>query len=202
MQASSGSDTTTAALARQAREGNRAAFRMLVDRYQDDIFRMIYYRVRLRADAEDLTQEVFIRAFRRLHGLKDDARFRSWLYRIAVNRVRDHLRKKRLRALFVSTPTGAVVERAVGDVAQQVTADAEHQLARQEFWQRIGTVLDRFSRMEREVFLLRFFDGLSIKEIAQVVAKSQSTVKTHLYRGIAKFRQSRQARRLLKEVMS
>ncbi len=202
MQVSSGPDRATASLVREARQGGQLAFQRLVDRYHGAIFRMVYYRIRSRADAEDLTQDIFIKAFRRLSGLKNDAYFRSWLYRIAVNRIRDHLRKKRFRALFVSADDDAGTDPPWPEDAPGQPADVEQQVARREFWRRIGGVLDRFPRMEREVFLLRFFDGLSIREIAQVVRRSESTVKTHLYRGIRRFRASSQARRLLEEVMS
>ncbi len=202
MQATSGTDSATASLVREARQGGQRAFQGLVDRYHDAIFRTVYYRVRCQADAEDLTQDIFIQAFRRLPGLKDETRFRSWLYRIAVNRIRDHLRRKRFRALFVSADADSAPDPPLPEDSPGQPAEVEREMARREFWRRIGNVLDRFSRMEREVFLLRFFDGLSIREIAQVVRKSESTVKTHLYRGIRKFKASALARQLLEETMS
>ncbi len=201
MQASSGTDTATASLVREARTGGRYAFQRLVDQYQGAIFRMVYYRVQCHADAEDLTQEIFIRAFRRLAGLQNVEHFRSWLYRIAVNRVRDHLRKKRFRALFVSAESSSEPGGASGGEMPVQEPDAEQHVARHEFWQLVRAILGRFSRMEREVFMLRFFDGLGIREIARVVGKSESTVKTHLYRGIRKFRDSPQARKQLEEIM-
>jgi len=68
---------TDAELARRAGAGERQAFAMLVDRYQAAVFRMVFYRTRSRPDAEDITQEVFMRAFDRLPGLKDAGKFRS-----------------------------------------------------------------------------------------------------------------------------
>ena len=87
-----------------ARKGSREAFNRLVDRFQGDIFRMVYYRTRSRSDAEDLTQEIFLKAFRNLPRLKRDDRFKSWLYSIAVNRIRDYYRKTRLLSLFTGSP--------------------------------------------------------------------------------------------------
>ena len=81
-------------LVERARDGDRTAFEQLVSLFQDSIFRMVYYRTRSRMDAEDLTQEVFIKAFENLSNLRDLERFRTWLFRMAVNRVRDFHRQE------------------------------------------------------------------------------------------------------------
>jgi RNA polymerase sigma factor (sigma-70 family) len=79
----------------QAKAGSRAAFEELVALYHEDIFRRAHYRTRSRMDAEDLTQEIFMRARR----LKSVDRFRGWLYSTALNRVRDFHRKRRFLVL-------------------------------------------------------------------------------------------------------
>jgi RNA polymerase sigma-70 factor (ECF subfamily) len=168
----------------QARAGDQTAFHRLVDRFQPEIFRMIYYRTRSQADAEDLTQDVFLKAFRSLKRLENTAVFRSWLYRIAVNRVNDHFRKKRLKALigFSSMDEDDFVETEEMAVAPQATRE----MARKEFWTRVKGAMKALSKMEREVFMLRFFDQLPIKEITAALKKNESTVKTHLYRAMNK----------------
>jgi RNA polymerase sigma-70 factor (ECF subfamily) len=168
----------------QARAGDQTAFHRLVDRFQPEIFRMIYYRTRSQADAEDLTQDVFLKAFRSLKRLENTAVFRSWLYRIAVNRVNDHFRKKRLKALigFSSMDEDDFVETEEMAVAPQATRE----MARKEFWARVKGAMKALSKMEREVFMLRFFDQLPIKEITAALKKNESTVKTHLYRAMNK----------------
>ncbi|MCP4681327.1 MAG: sigma-70 family RNA polymerase sigma factor [Desulfobacterales bacterium] len=70
---------------------------------------------------------------------------------------------------------------------------------REEFWKRIKILLDKLSRREQEVFLLRFTDQLSIKEISRVLKKNESTVKTHLYRAINKFKKESELLQLLRE---
>ncbi|ETR67705.1 MAG: RNA polymerase sigma-70 factor, ECF subfamily, partial [Candidatus Magnetoglobus multicellularis str. Araruama] len=79
-----------------AQTGNRYALNQLIDYYQTDIFRLVYYRIHNRADAEDLTQDIFVQVIKRIRTLKDQKQFKPWLYRIALNRVRDYFRKKRL----------------------------------------------------------------------------------------------------------
>jgi RNA polymerase sigma-70 factor, ECF subfamily len=74
-----------------------------------------------------------------------------------------------------------------------------NELLRQDFWKQIGLILDKLPRMEKEVFLLRFLDHLSIKEISSALEKSESTVKTHLYRALVKFRNNSSTLQILKE---
>ena len=82
-------------LVKKAKAGSRSAFTELVDLFQDDIFKMVFYRIRTQMDAEDITQEVFMQAYKNLSGLKKVDRFKSWLFSIAVNRVLYFKRKKR-----------------------------------------------------------------------------------------------------------
>ena len=93
-----GVDSQAGSIVIIARNGDRNAFNKLVDLFWGDIFRMVYYRLFSRTDAEDLTQEIFMRAFSKLPKLQETEKFKPWLYSIAVNRVRDFLRK--------SCPTG------------------------------------------------------------------------------------------------
>ena len=195
-----GSQTTDpqlAALAKQARDGNRPAFERLIDRYQGDIHRMIYYRVRVRMDAEDLTQDVFVRAYRSISRLREPERFRSWLFTIAVNRVNDYLRKKRIRSIFKSSDEGIEIQPVTTDI--QSRPEALQQVLKEDFWRHVEGISKKLSKMEREVFMLRFMDNLNINEIAQIVKKSESTVKTHLYRALVKFKKEKGLRQFLQE---
>ncbi len=191
------SDTQLAELVKQARDGNRLAFDQLIDRYQEDIHRMIYYRIRAQMDAEDLTQDVFIRAYRSISRLREPQRFRGWLYRIAVNRVNDYLRKKRVRSIFKSSDEGVDIQPDADQNRDQ--PEALEQVLKEDFWRQVGRIAKKLSKMEREVFMLRFFDNLNINEIAQILKKSESTVKTHLYRALAKFKKEKGLRQFLQE---
>lgn len=186
-------------LVKKAKAGSRSAFAELVNLFEDDIFKMVFYRIRIQMDAEDITQEVFLQAFKKLSGLKKIGRFKSWLFSIAINRVRDFSRKKRFRSLFQPSDTGREVHSLGIQIQNQ--PEAVDELLKQDFWKQIGVVLDKLSRMEREVFLLRFLDLLSISEISSVLKKNESTVKTHLYRALVKFRQNDSILHLFKEEM-
>ena len=190
-------DTQLVELVKQARDGNRWAFDQLIDRYQGDIHRMIYYRIRARMDAEDLTQDVFIRAYRSIARLREPERFRGWLYTIAVNRVNDYLRKKRVRSIFTSSDEGIDIQPDAEEHRER--PEALEQVLKEDFWRQVGRIAKKLSKMEREVFMLRFLDSLNINEIAQILKKSESTVKTHLYRALAKFKKEKGLRQFLQE---
>ena len=191
------SDTQLVELVKQASDGNRFAFEQLIDYYQEDIYRMIYYRIRTRMDAEDLTQDVFIRAYRSISRLREPDRFRSWLFRIAVNRVNDYLRKKRVRSIFKSADEKPDIQPETTPFQEQ--PEALEQVLKEDFWRQVARIAKKLSKMEREVFMLRFLDNLNINEIAQTLKKSESTIKTHLYRALAKFKKEKALRQFLQE---
>ncbi|MBW1820942.1 MAG: RNA polymerase sigma factor [Deltaproteobacteria bacterium] len=194
-----GIDAPWSPLVKRAKAGSRSAFAELVDLFQDDIFKMVFYRTRTQLDAEDITQEVFMQAFRKLSGLKKVDRFKSWLFSIAINRVRDFNRKKRFQSLFQPSDAGNDIKPSDTQIFDQ--PEAIDELMKQDFWKQIGLIIDKLSRMEREVFLLRFLDLLSIREISSALKKSESTIKTHLYRALRKFRKNSSTLQLLKEEM-
>ncbi|MFZ7125872.1 MAG: RNA polymerase sigma factor [Desulfobacterales bacterium] len=190
--------TENTELAAAAKNGNRYAFTRLADRYHERIFKMVFYRTRSRPDAEDITQDIFLQAFRSIHRLKEPERFEGWLYRIAMNRVTDHHRKKKFRSLF-----SPLMENDREDIENaerpHEAAEAVDRVVQAQFWEQIQALLGQLPRMEKEVFMLRFFDDLGIKEISQVLGKSESTIKTHLYRALAKFKEASSLREFLGE---
>jgi RNA polymerase sigma-70 factor (ECF subfamily) len=194
-----GTSAQLATLVNQAKEGNRSAFTQLADRFHQDIFRMVFYRLRSRVDAEDITQDVFLKAFQKIASVKETEKFRGWLFSITLNRIRDFQRKKRFRSLFKAEDEN--IESHPIENPDRDQPDVLEQVMRKDFWRQIGLILKKLPHMEGEVFLLRFFDHLSIKEIAGVLKKNESTIKTHLYRALAKFKKEPAMRRLLNEVI-
>jgi RNA polymerase sigma-70 factor (ECF subfamily) len=175
----------TAELAEKARNGNRMSFQELVSMFQEDIYRLAYYRTYSQMDAEDITQEVFVQAYRKLKSLNDTKRFRAWLYSIAVNRCNDFLRKRKYLSLlqFRSSQEHEIMEAGKG-----MSNNYNDSIAKKKFWEQVRSLLDKLSTMERAVFTLRFMDHRNINEIAEIMDKSESTVKTHLYRALNKVR--------------
>ena len=184
-------------LVERASGGEGEAFDQLVDMFQGDIFRMVYYRTRSQMDAEDITQDVFVQAYKNISRLNSPEQFRSWLFSIAVNRVRDFHRKNKFRSLFGLYTEGE--ENRESLPGRNDDNNALDTMTRKDFWTQVGSLLNKLSKMEREVFMLRFMDDLGIKEIAQALKKQESTVKTHLYRALEKFRREPSMRELLRE---
>ncbi|ACL06118.1 RNA polymerase, sigma-24 subunit, ECF subfamily [Desulfatibacillum aliphaticivorans] len=171
-------------LVRQARSGDRAAFDQLVRLHHERIYRMVFFRSKKQMDAEDLCQEVFVRAFKSLPKLKEESKFTPWLYAIAGNTVRDYYRKRKILSLFQSEPD---VEPEQDPDSHEAAQPLSHVL-QQEFWAQVEKFSKNLSKWEKEIFFLRFMDQLTISEIVEATGKSASAVKTHLYRGIDKYR--------------
>jgi RNA polymerase sigma-70 factor, ECF subfamily len=186
-----------ASLVTKAKAGERWAFERLMRMYHGEIFRMVYHRIRSPWDAEDVTQDIFLLAYKNLASLKEADRFRCWIFRIAVNRARDYNRRKRFLALFEPLAEHEK-ERELPDrdSNDHPSMDA---IDRETFWREVGSYLERLSRKEREVFTLRFVDHLNIREISEVLGTGESAIKTHLYRALAKFRKNPSMSRWVEE---
>jgi len=174
------------ALVEKARGGNRVSFQELVNIFQEDIYRLAYYRTFSQMDAEDLTQDVFEQAYRKMDSLNDSQRFRAWLYTIAVNRCNDFLRKRKYLALLQIRSA-----QEQDDVPRDpdTNNNSDDRIDKKRFWKQVKAVLYKLSVMEREVFTLRFMDHRNISEIAAILDKNESTIKTHLYRALNKMRE-------------
>ena len=179
-----------------AKMGSRAAFEHLIDVFHKDIFRTVYYRTRSHMDAEDLTQDIFTQAFKNIAQLKEVDRFKSWLYRIAINKVRDYYRKKKFHSVLGLFPEpDHQIEKEMQK--QKETHDSPlDEMIKKDFWNQLETAMECLSKMEKEVFMLRFLDHLGIREISVTLKKSESTVKTHLYRSLDKLKNNALLRNL------
>ena len=174
-----------AALVENARNGNRSSFQELVSLFQIDIYRLAYYRTFSQMDAEDLTQDVFEQAYRKLATLHEPQRFRAWLYSIAINRCNDFLRKRKYTAFLHKRNTQ---EHDFSDTEKYMNNSYGDRIDKKIFWKQVKKIVGKLSSMEREVFTLRFMDHRNINEIASILDKNESTIKTHLYRALNKVR--------------
>ncbi len=174
----------------RASKGDPDAFQNLVNLFQQDIFRLVFFRIHSEMDAQDITQEVFLQAMKKIGRLESTDSFKHWIYRIAVNKVRDYMRKKRILSLFIPLTWDDADSRSADAPLTDETPGMEDRLERKEFWEQVKKLTLTLSFMEKEVFMLRFFDQLQLSEIAIVLRKSESTVKTHLYRAVAKIREN------------
>ncbi|MFM2162017.1 MAG: hypothetical protein RLZZ383_1529 [Pseudomonadota bacterium] len=163
------------------RSGDGEAYRLLVERYQDRIYQLIFGMVRHREDARELTQEAFVKAYRSLDGFREDARFSTWLYRIANNLVIDFCRRRGKGPVL-----GVEDDVAQRDPAPTSTGSAHVQipskaLERQQLHAAILGALDALPEEHRQVVLLRELEGMSYREIAEIVGVAEGTVMSRLF---------------------
>jgi RNA polymerase sigma-70 factor (ECF subfamily) len=166
---------------RAALGGDLRAFERLVERHQDLVFRVTVRLVGSDQEAEDVTQETFLRAFHRLDRYRGEAPFRSWLLRIAHNTAVTYVTSKRAQS-----------QSSLDGLPEDLTS-AEHrggpaeQLERSERLRRLDTKIKALSPGHRTVLVLRDIEGLSYDEIARVTDSPLGSVKARLYRAREEF---------------
>jgi RNA polymerase sigma-70 factor (ECF subfamily) len=168
-------------LVNQAAAGSRDAFDELVVRYRRRVYNLVRALTGGDSEAEDLVQDVFIRAYRAIGGFRGDSAFRSWLYRIAINVVHTHVDKRRVRDAVLVAPAGD--DDPMDEVA---TADDLEQtlLRRQVIDRALGTLPEEL----RVLVVLRDVQGLKYDEIADVVKTPRGTVESRLFRARQRLR--------------
>jgi len=164
--------------------GEKTAFDLLVGRWERKIQGVIFRVVGGREDARDVAQEVFLKVYRGLADFKKEARFSSWLYQIALNASRDRLRRRRGRSYVSLDEAGEVVELRSASPARSPLELVEAQ----DLSRTVSTAVEALPEEQREVIVLKEFQGLTFVEIADILSVPVSTVKTRLYRGLAELR--------------
>lgn len=169
-------------LVERSRQGDRAAFNELVNRNAQKVFRMARHMTRNDQDAEDVLQEAFLKAFSRLDQFQGDARFSTWLTRIAVNESLMRLRKGRNNktvSLDQELEIGeSTIQREVADDGE----DPEESYGRTEMREMLEAAIDSLAEGYRTVFVLRDVEGFSTEETAEMLELSTSAVKSRLLR--------------------
>jgi RNA polymerase sigma-70 factor (ECF subfamily) len=182
MRTMNGSESDWVAL---AKAGNRGAMRELYERNRSRIFSLAYRYSGNAADAEDILQDAFIKAFSSLAKcqLDDNAYFATWLYRIAVNCSLDLIRRRRTRESHAAHGAG---EAAGVENEGACTPEAEY--LRDELRRQVRLSLAGLSKRKRMVVVLRHYQQLKIAEIAAAMGCSQGSVKRQLFRAMAQLR--------------
>ena len=183
-------DGSDAAAVAQARAGDTEAFRALVERYSRKVFRLGYRMTSNEEDAEDVVQETFLRAYRRLHQFESRANFGTWIFRIAVNAALD-LMRKRQRHEESHDPVDP--EGSQDSPALPATDPSPYRLVfSAEVKDKVGLALAGLSPTERTAFVLRHFEGISIEEIGTTLGLRESATKNTVFRAVQKLRRQLQ----------
>ena len=171
------------ALVEAAAEGSREAFDELVRRYQTPVLNLVRV-LSGRADAEDLAQEAFVRAWRGLSGFRGDSTFRTWLYRVTINVVQSHRgRMARLRALFAAGPAGEDSDDPIESAPDP--GDLERRVLDRDAIDRALATLPADLRL---AVVLRDVEGLDYRAIAEVTGAPIGTVESRIFRARQRLR--------------
>ena len=164
-------------LARRAASGDRRAFAALYDRHVDAVYRYAYFRLRVDAEAEDVTSEVFHRALVAIPRFEPRRPFLAFLYTIARNVITDRLRRERPEASFedaLAHPSDAPGPEELASAGDEV--------------RRLRAAVAQLTTLQQEVIVLRYLEGRSTKETAVVIGKSESTIRGIQMRALAALR--------------
>ena len=174
-----GFDPPDLELVKRCQEGDREAFRILVERYQARATRLAYRYVGNMDDAQDITQDAFIRVHRSIKDFRNESQFYTWFYRILVNLALDHLRRNKIQA--GEFQDGVLLRSQSAADAQTKKTNPREELWKKQRQQAIVGAIDALPPDQRTTVILREIDGLSYEEIAQVTKVPIGTVMSRLY---------------------
>ena len=160
-------------LVARARQGDKEAFGDLYELYLTEVYRYVFYRVNNRLDAEDLTEQVFLKAWKNLSEFRGKTSFRSWIYRIAYGTVIDHYRTRK--------PVVVLDENNSPEVEDPLP---EEQIINQEKADLMASVIRQLAPLQQHVLILRFINGFSTEETAEIVDRSAGAVRVIQHRAL------------------
>ena len=170
-------------LVERARSGDTKAFTELVDSSKLQVFRLAYNLTGSRLEAEDLSQDVFIKAFRALADFRGDAKWSTWLHRITVNTCMDHGRSvagKKHDVRLGNEDENQSANREPVSAAPLPDRTADSSMIQSH----IDSALDVLTDQERSVFVLRHYHDYSLQQIAETLDIAEGTVKSYLFRAV------------------
>ena len=170
-------------LVTQFQAGRADAFDELMKRYKGQIYAYLLRSVKNYEDAEELTIEVFFKAYRALDTWKPQARFSTWLYKIAHNLSIDFHRAKSRRQTYSLDDEEFSVDEPT---AVDMWSNPEWEIEEKDRHRVIREAIDQLSPKQKAVFMLNRYQGLQIKEITEVLGMAEGTVKIHLHRAVKK----------------
>jgi RNA polymerase sigma-70 factor (ECF subfamily) len=162
--------------------GNETAIEMLVRQYETDVFRLALSILDDQAEANEITQETFIAALRALPSYQEKQSFKAWLYTIALNQSRSHLRKRKVLERLRTTLT------AVFQVDTQKQILPEEAIVQSEKEAAVWHSLNQLDERYRIVIVLRYFHELSIAEMSEILSVNEGTIHSRLHSAREKLR--------------
>ncbi|MDD8018454.1 MAG: sigma-70 family RNA polymerase sigma factor [Bacteroidota bacterium] len=166
-------------LIQEFRNGNEQAYNKLVLRYQEKIYWIVRRMIPDHDEADDVTQNVFIKAYQSLKTFKGDSSFYTWIYRIAVNSSLNEIRRKKIRKTFSLDESETI----------QLHSDDDQPLERMEKEERtklIQKAIEQLPEKQKKVFVLRYYEELPYEEIAKILKTSVGGLKANYFHAVKK----------------
>jgi RNA polymerase sigma-70 factor (ECF subfamily) len=162
--------------------GDEGAFNELIERYKRMGFSLAYNMTGSVEDAEDISQEAFAIVYAQVSKFRGESSFKTWFYRIVLNLCRRDYRKKRLASLISLN----FIDREGEEREMEITVEnnPETELSSRQIGRSIISAVRRLPLKQREVFVMKHFRGMKIKEISEVMECAEGTVKAHLFRAV------------------
>ena len=174
-------------LVQETLQGNQLSFQLLIERYQERIFGLVRHYTTKTVEVEDIVQDTFIKAFRKLSTFQHQSSFSTWLYRIAVNTSLDFL-KRAGRNPVQAVEDPETLSPSIESGQAQVILPPDSRLEREEIARITHEVLEELPEIFRTVLVLREFEDLSYQEMADLLGISIGTVESRLFRARARFK--------------
>ena len=164
-------------------KGDKKAYALLIEAYKGPVFNLAFRMTGSYQDADDLTQDIFIRAYQNLHQFDQDKKFFTWLYTLGINLIRNHLKKK---AKDVASHT---MDRRFSELQTKGDESREGDFPSEESMRWLDENMQKLPVDLRESIILKFYQDLTFEEVAAITGDSLSAVKMRVYRGLEKLKQ-------------
>jgi len=174
-------ETTDRELVARAQQQDVAAYDELVRRYYKKIYALLYNMTSNKEDAEDLIQEVFVKAYSALKRFKGDSSFYTWVYRIAVNRAINYVKRRNKRAGISLDNVDSGIERDKAYVELSAKESPFRDATLSELQEKLNNALLKLSDKHRAVVVMHDIEGVPHEEIAQLLGVSSGTVRSRLF---------------------
>lgn len=180
------SDVSDEQLVNEFKEGNHAVFEELVNRHHSNIYRLVFSYLKNAHDAEEITQDTFVKAFQHLDTFRSEARFSTWLYRIAVNLSKNKLswrksRREQMKMSINEEDEESGLPKVRNLQASHLTMP-DHQLSTKEYHRMVMDEIEKLPENFREILKLLHVNELSYEEISEVLDCKMGTVKSRIAR--------------------
>jgi RNA polymerase sigma-70 factor (ECF subfamily) len=169
------------ALVRRTQNGENAAFDVLVERYKERLYATVYHMTSNHEDANDLVQDTFIKAYKSLRGFRGQSSFYTWVYRIAVNRTINFIKRRKNRSQYSLDDLDSSIQTDPDLVELMSHVTPRREVALTELQEKLNEALQQLSEPHRAVVVMHDIQGMTHADIARVMKCSEGTVRSRLF---------------------